>query len=45
MARVHNTFQIDLPLRTLFEAPTVAAFALIVMQHHVLHDNEEVLRH
>ena len=44
MARVHNTFQIDLPLRTLFEAPTVAAFAVIVMQHRVLHDNEDVLQ-
>ena len=44
MARVHTTFQIDLPLRTLFEAPTVAAFAVIVMQHRVLYDNEDVLQ-
>ena len=30
ISRVRNTFQIELPLRHIFEAPTVAKFALVI---------------
>jgi amino acid adenylation domain-containing protein len=32
LAHIHNTFQVRLPLRSLFEAPTVAAFAPLLEQ-------------
>jgi len=32
ISRVHESFQIDMPLRTIFEQPTVAGFALAVAQ-------------
>ena len=30
IARVRETFEIDLPLRTLFESPTIAEFAVVL---------------
>jgi amino acid adenylation domain-containing protein len=32
-ARVRDMFQVELPLRSLFEAPTVADFATLIIQH------------
>ena len=33
VSRAISTFRIDVPLRTIFEAPTVAEMALVIAQH------------
>ena len=43
-ARMCDVFQIDLPLRTLFEAPTIAALATRIVQHQVTQMAPDVLR-
>ena len=40
-ARVRDTFEIDMPLRDLFEAPTVARLAIVV-EDHIIAELEEL---
>ncbi|MEM7356430.1 MAG: non-ribosomal peptide synthetase, partial [Acidobacteriota bacterium] len=40
-ARVRDTFEIDMPLRDLFEAPTVARLAIVV-EEHIIAELEEL---
>lgn len=44
MARLQETFQVNLPLHTLFDAPTVAALAVMIVQKEVEHLADEELR-
>ena len=37
IARVHRTWHVDIPLRVLLEAPTVASMALVITQHLASH--------
>ncbi len=43
MSRVRNTFQVDLPLRALFEDPTVASLAMRIMQSQTENPQSQVL--
>jgi amino acid adenylation domain-containing protein len=43
VAQVVNTFQLDLPLRTLFDAPTVAEMAAIITQNQAKRASDAVL--
>ncbi|NJN99265.1 MAG: non-ribosomal peptide synthetase, partial [Anaerolineales bacterium] len=43
MARIHQAFGFDLPLRCLFEAPTIAEFATLVDQYEVERVDQETL--
>ncbi len=45
MFKVREHFEVELPLRALFEAPTLAGFAVAVVQHQVGQlDDEEMAR-
>jgi hypothetical protein len=41
MARIRDTFQIELPLRTLFENPSVEELAKAILRHHPTSDRTE----
>lgn len=43
VARVRDTFQIDLPLISLFEAPTIAGIASVIERHQLAHVADEDL--
>ena len=45
ISRVIQTFQLDLSLKKLFDAPTVADMAIIITQHQANRLNEAVLLH
>ena len=45
LARVIETFQVDLPLQTLMETPTIAEMATVITQHQAMHiDPDTVAR-
>jgi len=41
MARIRDTFQIELPLRTLFENPSVQELSKAILRHHSISDRTE----
>jgi amino acid adenylation domain-containing protein len=43
IARVMRTFGVDIPLRTLMEAPTVAEMALVITQHQAIHADQQIM--
>jgi phthiocerol/phenolphthiocerol synthesis type-I polyketide synthase E len=43
MARIRNAFQIDLLLRAVFEAPTIAAMAVSIVQQQAVQARPDAL--
>jgi amino acid adenylation domain-containing protein len=43
LARVINTFQVDLPLRTLMETPTIADMAVVIAENQALQADQETM--
>jgi acyl carrier protein len=45
ISRVIQTFKLDLPLKALFDAPTVAEMAMVILEHQANQASQQILDH